>query len=48
MSVRSGGDPPGAFDFFTTYFRVPMEGVHVIVVVSGPSLQPGPGAPLRG
>ena len=43
----SGGDPPGAFDFFTTYFpsRVPMETVHVFVFVLGPS--PGPDHPSR-
>ena len=42
MSVRSGGDPPVKFSPETTYFRVPMETVHVILVVSGPS-----GVPVR-
>ena len=37
MSVRSGGDPPVKFSPETKYFRVPMETVHVILVVSGPS-----------
>ena len=43
MSVRSGGDPPVKFSPETTYFRVPMETVHVILVVSGPSKGPGRG-----
>jgi len=41
MSVRSGGDPPVKFSPETTYFRVPMETVHFILVVSGPSYLPG-------
>ena len=42
MSVRSGGDPPVKFSPETKYFRVPMETVHVILVVSGPSVVPNP------
>ena len=47
MSVRSGGDPPVKFSPETTYFRVPMETVHVILVVSGPSAKLWTGTQVR-